>query len=152
LISWSVQSNVFGDTTHFPTSSTGIDVDLMRGQHEQNIIVDSIKQNLDTASRSTLWYINSSLPIADNYYLRISSNSTMQCYGPKFALQEFHGDNLANRTSNSLVGTPKIEPETKPAVEDRTVRNVVASSSQTVNSNLANLVAGLLVFGAFLWV
>lgn len=132
--------------------SSSIDIDLMRDHHGQNNVVDVVKQNLNSTSRSTLWYINSSLPVADDYYLRISSKSAMRCYGPNFAIQEFHGEDLTNRTSNSLVDTPMVEQPGGLWKENRITRNLAASKSQKVDTNLSNLVAGLLVFGAFLWV
>ncbi|KAG2171731.1 hypothetical protein INT43_008111 [Umbelopsis isabellina] len=147
LISWVVEPNAL-------TDHANIEVDLLQLAKGREDVIGKIKSKISSDTRSIAWYIDNSIPVDDSYYIRISSHPSMKCYGPTFNIGKFHGDDIAKmakKSSNqkSSIVVPAGDPQENLQVANQ---NTIASSSHRMDNNLTNLVAGLLVFGAFLWV
>lgn len=148
LISWVVEPNAL-------TDHADVEVDLLQVAKGRDDVIRKIKSKISSSdTQSIAWYIDDSIPVDDSYYIRISSHLSMTCYGPSFAIGKFHGDDMtkiAKKSSNqkSKMVVPAGDPQEN---HQMAKQNAVESSSQRTDNNLTNLVAGLLVFGAFLWV
>jgi hypothetical protein len=134
LISWIVEPNTI-------TDDADLDVDLMQEANGLGNVVEKIKSKISSDTRSIAWYIDNTIPVDNGYYIRISSQPSMKCYGSHFAIQKFHGDHVTKMT-------PKSSDQRSPMV----IPAGYPEENHRMASNLTNLVAGLLVFGAFLWV
>ncbi|KAJ2963861.1 hypothetical protein NQZ79_g1129 [Umbelopsis isabellina] len=147
LISWVVEPNAL-------TDHSDVEVDLLQEAKGHDNVIGKIKSKISSDTRSIAWYIDDAVPIDNTYYIRISSQSSMKCYGPSFTIRKFHGDDMTKMAKNqsnqkSSMVIPAGDPQENHQI---TNQNAMASSSHSMDSNLTNLVAGLLVFGAFLWV
>lgn len=151
MVSWIVQQGAFDGEY----SGNVIDLDLMRGNYGSGQLEGTVKTGMENTAVNTLWQVNGSTPVGNGYFLRLYSNNRIQCFSPMFSIKEFNGDSGTNSNSMSHKGVPMVIPAAPvPNNRKRSIlENVVASSSSSsrkADSSVTNLIAGLLVFGAFL--
>jgi hypothetical protein len=146
-VNWTVEDGSFDS----PTEDKTVRVDLMQGQYTDNNNMEIIASDMDPTVCETSWHVSLDIPAGTNYYLKLYSKDLMECFGPKFSIQAPLYKRDLDQTK-SQQGVPMVVPVADGIVRDSSiVRNIISSASHKVDSNLANLTAGLLVFGAFLW-
>jgi hypothetical protein len=149
MVSWIVDSDAFKNDN----SDATVDLYLMKGDYETSKLVGPIKTNMDNDVFEILWYVNKTLPIGDDYILNLRSKNIIQCFSPIFPVKAFNGDSGSSEQILSHKGVPMVVPAAPGRIHKRSsiVENAVSSSPRKADGRLANLIAGLLVFGAFLW-
>jgi hypothetical protein len=149
LVSWIVEQGAFDGEY----SDDVIDLDLMKGNYVTNQLEGPIKTGMDNTVFDTLWHVNSTTPAGKDYFLRLQSKDRIQCFTPLFSINEFNGVSGAILKPRSQKGVPMVMPAAPVSNNQKRsiVEKVVASSSsRKADGSVANLIAGLLVFGAFL--
>ncbi|KAG2174092.1 hypothetical protein INT44_000206 [Umbelopsis vinacea] len=126
-----------------------LELNLLKGNYVAYQFEGPIKTDMDNEVCDTLWYVNKTLPVGDDYFLQLKSSKEMDCKSSFFSIKAFSGDNSAQSLLHE--GVPMVVPAAPGTVQKRSlVEKVASASSRKADSSLANLVAGLLVFGAFL--
>lgn len=149
MVSWIVQKGAFKGEY----SDNVIDLHLMKGNHVTNQVEGPIKIGMDNRDRDNLWHVNSTTPVGDDYFLRLRSENRFQCFTPLFSISESNGASGAILKPRSEKGVPMVMPAAPVSKNQKrsVVEKVVASSSsRKADGSVTNLIAGLLVFGAFL--
>ncbi|KAI9287763.1 hypothetical protein BC943DRAFT_318780 [Umbelopsis sp. AD052] len=145
MISWITQDGAFDGKN----KDTTLELNLLKGNYVAYQFEGPIKTNMDNEVCDTLWYVNKTLPVGDDYFLQLKSSKVMDCKSSFFSIKAFSGDNSAQSLLHE--GVPMVVPAAPGTVQKRSlVEKVASASSRKADSSLANLVAGLLVFGAFL--
>ncbi|CAO3683302.1 unnamed protein product [Umbelopsis ramanniana] len=149
LVSWIIDEGAFKGEY----SDNAIDLDLMKGNYVTNQVEGPIRTGMDNSVCDTLWHVNSTTPVGNDYFLRLRGENSTQCFTPLFSINDFNGDGGAILQPRSQKGEPMVMPAAPVSNNQKRslVEKVVASSSsRKADGSVTNLIAGLLVFGAFL--
>jgi hypothetical protein len=149
MVSWIIQDGAFdGDD-----SDNVLELGLMKGDYKTNQFKGPIRTDMDNSVCDTLWHVNSTTPVGDDYFFRLYSKNRFQCFSPMFSIKDFNGDSGPVLNAMSHKGVPMVMPvakNQKRSLVEKVVASSSSSSSRKADGSVTNLIAGLLVFGAFL--